>query len=123
MLDGRISFKWEQSPADQLWYTNIFVDSTKTAALPLGFNGGAVQQISQWNGINSADDYRFSNILMYCHPDFGNLGEHNFPEFAGIFWCVHLFGFSWQMYVTGGGSLYVRVAPSNTATYTSWLEK
>ena len=39
MLDGRISFKWEQNESDQLWYTDIYVDGTKTAAIPFGFNG------------------------------------------------------------------------------------
>lgn len=39
MIDGRISFKWEQNESDQLWYTDIYVDDTKTAAIPFGFNG------------------------------------------------------------------------------------
>lgn len=39
MIDGRISFKWEQDESDQLWYTDIYVDDTKTAAIPFGFNG------------------------------------------------------------------------------------
>lgn len=39
MIDGRISFKWEQNESDQLWYTDIYVDDTKVAAIPFGFNG------------------------------------------------------------------------------------
>lgn len=39
MIDGRISFKWEQDESDQLWYTDIYVDDTQTAAIPFGFNG------------------------------------------------------------------------------------
>ena len=39
MIDGRISFKWEQNESDQLWYTDIYIDDTKVAAIPFGFNG------------------------------------------------------------------------------------
>lgn len=42
MLDGRVSFKWEQSPDDQLWYTNVYIDGNKTAAMPFNFNGSKI---------------------------------------------------------------------------------
>lgn len=39
MINGRISFTWAQNESDQLWYTDIYVDDTKVAAIPFGFNG------------------------------------------------------------------------------------
>lgn len=42
MLDGRISFRWEQSPSDQLWYTNVYIDGNKVAALQFNFDGNKI---------------------------------------------------------------------------------
>lgn len=66
MIDGRISFKWEQNESDQLWYIDIYVDDTKTAAIPFGFNGktpGA--RLADFDGSDPED----AALLMYKYGD------------------------------------------------------
>lgn len=76
MLDGRVSFKWEQSPADKLWYTNMAVDENTTAAFPYGFNGQRLVDIEPWipkqsgNGLHfDTSDPSSARLLVYKVDD------------------------------------------------------
>lgn len=75
----------------------------------------------KWDGKHHADDYRLTNLVMYCNSAMSTLTSHGFPEnTTGLF-------MSWaneatlQLYATQSG-LYYRYATGKTYAFTAWAK-
>lgn len=82
-------------------------------------NGSRTPVYTMWDGVHLADDYRMSNVIMYCNPAAGDMIACEFPCNNTGLLLTWYNASTLQLFATQAG-LYYRFAIDTNYPFSGW---